>query len=48
MYIEIMLNGSKHWRLKYWCRGKKKLIAPGMGADNLTARDQISLKLNSH
>lgn len=33
MYLEIMPNGSKYWRLKYRLNGKEKRLALGVYPD---------------
>src|SRR5262245_181230 len=30
LYLEVMPNGSKYWRLKYRFAGKEKRLAPGV------------------
>ncbi|VVE74016.1 integrase [Pandoraea captiosa] len=52
MYVQVMPNGSKHWRLKYRFGGKEKLLALGSYpeislAEARKRRDEARLQLSN-
>ena len=46
LYLHVMPNGSKYWRMKYRIHGKEKLLALGVYPETSMAEGQVFERVN--